>query len=216
MMISTIDHPRLWSKILFAGLSSVIILIILGCTPTLNTQAIIPLTPSPVPTNVLPTNTPTSTISPSPTPTFAPPPQINDEGQIWTSPIDGVEMVGVPAGEFVMGSDGGDIAEGPSHTVHLNAFYIDKLEVTNALYRKCVDADACPRIDRATYFDDPTYNQHPVVNVAWPWARAFCAWSGKRLPTEAEWEKAARGTDGRTYPWGEGIDCEHAQYKQAI
>ena len=127
-------------------------------------------------------------------------------------------MVGVPAGEFTMGSaDGAPDAwdwEKPQHTVYLDAFYVDKYEVTNAQYRKCVEAGACARPFDPTYYDDAGYNQYPVVYVGWHWAKGYCQWAGKRLPTEAEWEKAARGTDGRTYPWGEGIDCDHAQYNE--
>ncbi|MGD9091754.1 MAG: formylglycine-generating enzyme family protein, partial [Anaerolineales bacterium] len=179
-----------------------------------------------------PTFTPSSTSKPPPSPTFTisptidtpipsstptripPPPQIVEAGQVWISPIDRAEMVSVPAGEFTMGSN--DVSypfrEGPAHTVYLDAFYIDKYEVTNAKYRECVDAGGCLKIIKTDYFDNPDLANHPVVNVTINWARKYCRWAGKRLPTEAQWEKAARGTDNRTYPWGEGIDCEHAQY----
>jgi len=120
-------------------------------------------------------------------------------------------MLYVPAGEFTMGSDRNS-NEQPVHTVYLDAFYIDKTEVTNAQYRKCVEAGGCDTPVKTTYYDNADYAQHPVVYVSWNDADAYCQWAGKRLPTEAEWEKAARGTDGRTYPWGEGIDCDHAQY----
>jgi formylglycine-generating enzyme required for sulfatase activity len=121
-------------------------------------------------------------------------------------------MVSVPAGEFIMGSEEGDSDEQPVHTIYLDAFYIDKTEVTNAQYRQCVEAGACDAPVDATYYDNADYAQHPVVFVSWHDADAYCRWAGKRLPTEAEWEKAARGTDGRTYPWGEGIDCDRAQH----
>ena len=141
-------------------------------------------------------------------------------------------MVYVPAKEFIMGSSDAqvDIAlalcneylggcqrgwfsgEQPQHPVSLDAFYIDKTEVTNAQYRACVEAGACDAPSDTIYYDDAKYAQHPVVYVNWYQANAYCRWAGKRLPTEAEWEKAARGTDERTYPWGEGIDCGHAQY----
>jgi formylglycine-generating enzyme required for sulfatase activity len=132
---------------------------------------------------------------------------------VWVNPVDGMEMVGVPAGEFTMGSNKGRADEGPPHSVYLDAFYIDKFEVTNAQYRMCVNAGICVRPAKPEYYDNLDLEQHPVVNVTRSWVKTYCGWAGKRLPTEAEWEKAARGTDGRTYPWGEGIDCEHAQYK---
>jgi formylglycine-generating enzyme required for sulfatase activity len=111
-------------------------------------------------------------------------------------------MVYVPAGEFIMGSDEGDSKEQPVHTVYLDAFYIDKTEVTNAQYRECVEAGACDTPEDTAYYDNADYAQHPVVFVSWNDADAYCRWAGKQLPTEAEWEKAARGTDGRLWPWG--------------
>jgi formylglycine-generating enzyme required for sulfatase activity len=157
---------------------------------------------------------PMLTLLPSATPTLVPPPAVVKAGQVWVSPIDGAEMVGIPAGEFTMGNDEGYSDEQPAHTVYLDAFYIDKYEVTNAQYRKCKEAGACAGPFDTIYYDNADYNQHPVVFVRWSWAKAYCRWAGKRLPSEAEWEKAARGTDGRTYPWGEGIDCDHAQHKE--
>ena len=120
-------------------------------------------------------------------------------------------MVYVPAGEFIMGSDEGESDEQPLHTVYLDAFFVDRTEVTNAQYRKCVEAGACSQPYDTGWYNDPNRAEHPVVWVDWKQANAYCQWEGRRLPTEAEWEKAARGTDGRTYPWGEGIDCDHAQ-----
>jgi len=168
--------------------------------------AVIPPTPTPLP----PTDTPTPVHTP------VPPPAVAEAGQVWLSPIDGAEMVYVSAGEFLMGSEKlmAKRNEGPEHTVYLDAFYIDKYEVTNAQYRKCGEAGACNTPSDTTYYDNADYAQHPVVYVNWYQAEAYCQWASKRLPTEAEWEKAARGTDGRTYPWGEGIDCDHAQYSQ--
>jgi formylglycine-generating enzyme required for sulfatase activity len=129
-----------------------------------------------------------------------------------------VKMVFVPAGEFLMGSETGDVDERPIRSVFLDAFYIDMYEVTNARYRLCVDAGLClpPAMNvsstRANYYDDPAFDDYPVMYVSWEMAQSYCAWRGVELPTEAQWEKAARGTDGRTYPWGEGIDCQRANY----
>lgn len=173
-------------------------------------------TQHPSPTTVTPTETPQPTPLPSVTPTFIPPPPaIVEIGQTWVSPIDGAEMVSIPAGEFTMGSDEADIPpkESPAHTVYLDAFYIDKYEVTNTQYRACVEAGGCLQLRKKDYYDNPDLADHPVINVTIDWARRYCKWAGKRLPTEAEWEKAARGIDERTYPWGEGIDCDHAQYQ---
>jgi len=108
----------------------------------------------------------------------------------------------IPAGEFTMGSDNGYGDEQPEHTVYLDAYAIDKYEVTNAQYKNCVKAGKCQTPETRTMYDDGDYADHPVVYVDWHQSTAYCVWLGKRLPTEAEWEKAARGTDRRTYPWG--------------
>ena len=116
---------------------------------------------------------------------------------------DGAPMVLIPAGPFTMGSNDGLPAERPEHVVTLDAFYIDRYEVSMQHYRAfLVEAkhDAPP-----TWDDEAaeTVSDRPAVGMGWADAGAYCAWAGKRLPTEAEWEKAARGTDGRRYPWGQ-------------
>ncbi len=138
---------------------------------------------------------------------------------------DGVTMMFVPAGAFSMGSESRSDDEKPIHSVTLDAYYIDKYEVTNAAYKRCVDAGVCdpPKqsnsYTRDAYYGNPEFDEYPVIYVDWNMANAYCEWRGPstgsgqtRLPTEAEWEKAARGLDGRTYPWGENIDCDKANY----
>ncbi|HSG45361.1 MAG TPA: SUMF1/EgtB/PvdO family nonheme iron enzyme [Anaerolineales bacterium] len=124
----------------------------------------------------------------------------------------GVEMVLVLEGEFTMGSDIGPFNEQPVRQVFLDTYYIDKFEVTNEQYKVCVEEGVCERPTDTTNFNNSEYAQHPVVWVDWDMARTYCEWRGARLPTESEWEKAARGTDGRTYPWGEEIDSTYANY----
>jgi formylglycine-generating enzyme required for sulfatase activity len=130
----------------------------------------------------------------------------------------GTPMRLVPAGEFAMGSDSGGEDEKPVHEVYLDAFYMDKYEVTNSLYRACVEAGGCSAPpDISSYGHDNSYwnsqaDNYPVINVTWNQAKAYCEWRGARLPTEAEWEKAARGPDFHIYPWGDAIDCSFANY----
>ena len=133
----------------------------------------------------------------------------------------GHEIVHVPAGEFIMGSEHGYSQERPQHTVHLDAFYIGKYEVTNAQYGVCVDAGVCnpPSPNRSysrdSYYANPAYDDYPVIYVSWHDAAAYCRWAGGRLPTEAEWEKAARGADGRRYPWGNEWDANKVNSREA-
>lgn len=115
-----------------------------------------------------------------------------------------VDTAQVPEGRFWMGSNGGDPNEGPLRQVHLRRFAMDRREVSQAEYRAFADSTG---IRIPEWCRDPRLQgeDRPVVGVTWAEAEAFCRWKGKRLPTEAEWEKAARGEDGRTYPWGEDL-----------
>ena len=115
---------------------------------------------------------------------------------------DGAPMVLVPAGEFTMGSNDGSDDEKPVHQVYLDAYYLDKYEVTVGQYAKFLKATGFNGPPMWTTMDQPSHQKRPIVNVDWSDASNYCEWAGKRLPTEAEWEKAARGTDGRIYPWG--------------
>ena len=141
-----------------------------------------------------------------------------------------VEMIRIPPGPFLVGSDDGPADERPAHKVELPAFSIDKFPVTNADFAAFLNAagPASSRGERLFDFDDNDarihkrgerwatdrgFENHPVVEVSWAGARDYCAWQGKRLPTEAEWEKAARGMHGRKYPWGNSRpDQSRAQF----
>ncbi len=124
-------------------------------------------------------------------------------------------MVCIPAGPAVIGSDAHGLAERPRHEVTLSTFFIDTHEVTNGEYRDCVEAGGCPAREGVprTYGPHLAANQ-PATPMTWPMANRYCVWAGKRLPTEAEWEKAARGaTEARTYPWGdEAPSCADAHF----
>ena len=156
-------------------------------------------------------------------PTFAPPESTESDSPADFIDSRGVPMRFVPAGNFIMGNEASQYPEErPVHTVYLDDFYIDKFEVTNALYAECVDEGACQppnetgSFTRASYYGDPVYADYPVVYVEWEEANAYCRWRGMKLPTEAQWEKAARGTDGRLYPWGNNIDQTYANYNEYV
>jgi len=158
------------------------------------------------------------------------------EKQLWA--WDGSVMVYVPAGQFWMGSTNADIDdilakcndcerdwfldEWPQHQVYLDAFWIDRTEVTNEQYKRCVDVGACSSPSRAksstrdSYYGNSAFDNYPVIYIGWHQADAYCRWASKRLPTEAEWEKATQGTDGNTYPWGEEIECNRANYHACV
>ena len=140
------------------------------------------------------------------------PPMYYDESRIGEKPND---MVLIPAGEFVMGTNGRLPDEGPEHKVALPAFYIDKYEVTNLQYKLFIDATNHKSPD---HFRNRTFPQgkadHPVTHVSWYDANEYCQWAKKRLPTEQEWEKTARSTDGRNYPWGSDFAITRANTPQ--
>jgi formylglycine-generating enzyme required for sulfatase activity len=193
-----------------------------ACSPAVTgepsiTRPAVPVIPSQTPTNLEPSPTLEPSLSPTPseTATFAP-------GSIRTISIDGMVQVYVPAGEFTMGADDKDAqthlkpgraySEVPVHQVTLDSYWFDKFEVTTGQYALCVKAGACqaPHLFtsgygsayRPFYYGTEEYKDYPVIWVSWFYAKDYCGWAGRRLPTEAEWEKAARGTDGRKYTWG--------------
>jgi len=150
-------------------------------------------------------------------------------GSTMVSVVDDMEMVYVPAGAFIMGSNDGEGDEQPVHEVFLDAYWIDKYEVTNEQFVEFLNESGNQSDGGVNWLDandEGAQIYHtsdiwkvtegsenlPVVEVSWYGAEAYCEWAERRLPSEAEWEKAARGTDERTYPWGEDINCEYAQY----
>ena len=120
-----------------------------------------------------------------------------------------LDLIYIPAGEFSMGSSDSDSNhyedEAPIHKVYLDPFWITKTQITNAMFAQCVEAEACSYSvghSKNPCYLDPEYADHPVVYITWYMAQQYCGWTGGRLPSEAEWEKAARGVKGAKYPWG--------------
>jgi len=148
---------------------------------------------------------PTLSVTQTPSPTAT---TVLGIGSTSRSLKDGMLLVYVPAGEFVMGADDGDDDEMPVSMIFLDAFWIDQTEITNTMYAKCVEANQCDPPDknrsftRPFYFNSLEFNDNPVIYVDWYMANMYCNWVGRRLPTEAEWEKSARGPTGYKYPWG--------------
>jgi formylglycine-generating enzyme required for sulfatase activity len=135
----------------------------------------------------------------------------NKAGSERVSKVDGMAQVYIPDGTFRMGGMDPDAKknEKPDHSVTLKGFWMDKLEVTNGMYQICVKTGSCEPPQefksetRDSYFNNTEFNDYPVVYVTWLQAQSYCKWAGRRLPTEAEWERSARGDDFRTYTWGE-------------
>jgi len=202
---------------------------LVACAPA----TVTPTLPAPPPLaspsktmTVTPTFAPSETFTPEPAPLTPTTTTAATSETERTSPIDGMPQVYVPAGTVRMGGldvHADDRDELPAHTVSLDAFWIDKLEVTNAMYMLCVQAGACtPPEDWASdkrpfYFNNEEYKDYPVVHVTWDQASTYCAWTKRRLPTEAEWERAARGDDFRNYPWGdEPVSEKYANFNRLV
>src|ERR1044072_2081175 len=137
-------------------------------------------------------------------------------GDTKVSAKDNATMDYVPAGPFIMGTENGLTDEKTAHIVLLDAFWLDQTEVTNEMYSKCVDAGKCKQPSDPTYYNDPAYSNHPVSSVSWTEAVTYCTWVDRRLPTEAEWEKAAiwdpTTNQKLVYPWGNEYQCSKGNF----
>jgi formylglycine-generating enzyme required for sulfatase activity len=125
-------------------------------------------------------------------------------------------LVYVPAGEFLMGTKNGLTDEQPIHKVYLDSYWLDQTELTNAMYAKCVETGQCDKPSFLAFYDDSAFASHPVEYVSWRDALNYCTWADRRLPTEAEWEKAAAWdpytNQQRVYPWGNEYDCRKGNF----
>ena len=199
-------------------LASVLLLAACGGTAPPATEAPPALPPS-TPIPIIPTPTP---LPPPPTPTPLPTSTPASEGaEVTPAPAVTDIMVEIPAGPFAMGTASGELNEAPVHEADLPAFMMDKFEVTNADFAVFVEATGYQTYAekqgathwRAAYTEGK--DTHPVVYVTFDDAMAYCTWAGKRLPTEAEWEKAARGPEGFVFPWGNEWDPSQANVKES-
>ena len=141
---------------------------------------------------------------------------VTEIGRTKTAAIDHLTLVYVPAGEFLMGTATGLTDEQPIHKVYLDAYWIDQIEITNAMYAKCVEAGSCNEPSSLIFYENPAFASHPVEYVSWKDAVNYCTWTGRRLPTEAEWEKAATWdpytNQQRVFPWGNDYDCRKGNF----
>ncbi len=217
------DVGAIWIRLaLGLALSGLLVIVGLWLTGAQASPAMIPVTnisaTRVTSTIIIPRTTETPTPSPTATVTFTPTPTATPYLNAIRDSRN-VEMILIPAGNFVMGSDEGDIDEKPAHSVIMDAYYIDKYKVTSEQFELCVQLKICRRpIDvssyqRLSYFGNPLFADYPVINVTIEMARAYCEdWRGARLPTEAEWEKAARAANASTFPWEDEINCSYANY----
>lgn len=164
--------------------------------------------------------TPTATAEPTQTPSPTPAAPLTPEAGATAMGPNGMVLVYVPEGLFTMGSQDGDPDawdnEKPQQQVDVDGFWIARTEVTNAQYLRCVEAGACPQPENADYRRSE-FADRPVTGVTWHAANAYAEWVGGRLPTEAEWEKACRGVDGRIYPWGNAAPtAELLNFNEAV
>lgn len=224
------------SKGLMYGGVAVVLLIIAGVAFSFLSNGGNKNSPAPTPT------TQVAVIAPA-TEAPATPTLVLKIGSTLISEKDGMTLLAVPAGEFIMGSNDGQAYEQPVHKITLDAFWIDQTEITNAMFMKFVTetnhVTQAEKVSISSVYQGTEWKQvlgadwshplgsssdiseimnHPVVHLSWFDAKAYCAWAGRRLPTEAEWEKAARGEDGRLYPWGNNSPnnqlLNYDQYRQ--
>jgi len=228
------------SKLFFSGMGKLPIYIIGGIALLFLLgysikNAFVPVSPEPTrppvteapatATLILATSTFVPTATEKPTEIPSTPAPMLGVGSTMISEKDGMTLLYVPAGEFEMGGEQYDSGK-PIHTVYLDAYWIDQTEVTNEMYAKCVSAGNCgePRSikshTRDSYYGNSEFNDYPVMYVSWHDANDYCTWAKRRLPTEAEWEKAVGWNEDTQsqmlYPWGSEIDENYANYAQYV